>query len=89
MEGGLNLEVINICGPKNNASERINKALKLIAAASPQTQSEVFEQLDRRKVPVPGAQPFKAARGWMNGFLRDEHLARSWLSKMRETAKPT
>ena len=60
--------------------ERIDEELRKIALARPNTQEEVFEALQARRVVWPSAEPF-ATHGWVAGFRRDEAAARSWLSK--------
>jgi hypothetical protein len=59
----------------------IDEALRQAAESRPRTQEEIFESLDGRKVALPLAEPFMAARGWMLGFRKDPAAARAWLSK--------
>jgi len=69
--------------PRRNAKyNQIDAALKEISQSRPRTQEEVFQSLDGRHVPLPLAEPFASARGWMAGFNRDRSAARSWLSKI-------
>jgi hypothetical protein len=66
---------------RNPRYKQIDAALKEISESRPRTQEEVFQSLDNRHVPLPPAEPFHSARGWMAGFRRDRSAARSWLSK--------
>jgi hypothetical protein len=61
--------------------KNIDYALREIAESRPRKQEEVFQSLDKRRVPVPPAEPFITAGGWMAGFRRDQAGARAWLSK--------
>jgi len=65
---------------RNQKYEGIDKALRAFAASRPKSHQEVFRLLDDRKVAVPNRRPFKAAGGWLKGFLQDRHSASAWLS---------
>jgi hypothetical protein len=65
---------------RNTVHEKIDQVLCEIAEMRPQSHEEVFRALDKR-APLPKAQPFASARGWLAGFNSDEHSARVWLSK--------
>ena len=67
---------------RNPRYKRIVEALRRIAEGHPRTHQEVFEQLERERVPVPLAKPFDPAGGWIRGFRANPDLARSWLSKV-------
>ena len=71
-------------GPKPMARdpryEAIDDQLRKIADTHPKGHAEVFDFLEKR-VPIPSAEPFKSARGWLNGFRKDPEGARAWLSK--------
>jgi hypothetical protein len=66
---------------RNKKYSRIDEALKKISESLPRTQEEVFQSLEDRHVPLPLAEPFSSASGWMAGFGKDRLAARSWLSK--------
>ena len=61
-------------------NERIDSALQKIAEMRPRNHREVFKALEGRVGP-PEAEPFGTARGWLAGFQKNPHGARSWLSK--------
>jgi len=60
---------------------KIDEALRRIAEACPQSQKEVFQWLERDRVPLPGAEPFHSAGGWMRGYHAKPRLARAGLSR--------
>jgi len=60
--------------------ERIDEALREIAASRPKSHAQVFQSLHDRNVPYCARQPFKSAGGWLKGFRRDQHKASAWLS---------
>jgi hypothetical protein len=66
---------------RNPSYKQIDAALRGVSESRPRTQEEVFQSLDGRHVPLPPAEPFHSARGWMAGFRRDRSVARAWLSK--------
>jgi hypothetical protein len=66
---------------QNQRYQTIDGALREIAEGRPQTQDEVFQMLQGRRVVAPPAEPFLSARGWVAGFERNEASARAWLSK--------
>jgi hypothetical protein len=61
--------------------EEIDRALVDVSKACPNNHEEVFRFLDERSVAIPNREPFKAAGGWLKGFQRNRHTARSWLSQ--------
>lgn len=66
---------------KRNARNRsIDSVLQEIAKMRPGNHEEVFRALEGR-VRHPQAEPFVSAGGWLAGFQRNAHQARSWLSK--------
>jgi hypothetical protein len=65
---------------RNSKYEKIDEVLQEIAESHPKSHEGVFRDLDGR-APVPDAQPFAGARGWLAGFKRDPDSAREWLSK--------
>lgn len=60
---------------------KIDQALRRIAEARPQSHREVFQLLERDSVPLPRAEPFDSAGGWMRGYRVKPRLASAWLSK--------
>jgi hypothetical protein len=66
---------------RNAKYEAIYRALREISDAAPESHEEVFGFLNDRHVPIPNAEPFKAAGGWLQGFRQNPHEARAWLSK--------
>lgn len=67
--------------PRRNPSyETIDRVLRDIAAAGPKSQLDVLRELDGR-APIPNAQPFREAGGWMAGFKQNRSAARVWLSR--------
>lgn len=66
---------------RNERYKAIDAALRKIAESMPRGQGEIFEMLDNRRIPIPAAEPFLSARGWMTGFRRKPGGARAWLSK--------
>jgi hypothetical protein len=61
--------------------ELIDEHLKDAAAACPRDHREVFRILEGRQCPIPEAEPFKTAGGFLAGFEKDPQTARAWLSK--------
>ena len=71
---------------RNKKYETIDRLLRHTAESRPKSHQEVFEQLESRhiegrRVPIPPAEPFASARGWIAGFQKDPAGARAWLSK--------
>ena len=58
----------------------IDEALQKIAEMRPTSHAEAFRCLQGR-APLPYAEPFKTAQGWLTGFQRDQPRARAWLAK--------
>jgi hypothetical protein len=84
------LKLVKTEDPKKPVSRHprykvIDSALQEIAESRPRDQAEVFHELEKRRVPIPGAEPFQSARGWIAGFQkrgeRARAAARAWLSK--------
>jgi hypothetical protein len=65
---------------RSKGYEAIDNKLKEIAKSVPKDHEEVFKALDGR-VNSPNCKPFSIAGGWMAGFKKNPHAARSWLSK--------
>jgi hypothetical protein len=65
---------------RNARNKSIDSTLQEIAEMRPHNHEEVFRALERR-VRHPQAEPFVSAGGWLVGFQRNRHQARSWLSK--------
>ena len=65
---------------RSSKYEAIDAALRSIAESLPTRHEEVFSSLDGR-APVPNAQPFGKAGGWLSGYKRDRAAAHVWLSK--------
>jgi hypothetical protein len=61
--------------------EKMDRELRSISKAHPKNHEEVFVFLEERKVPIPNAEVFKTAGGWLKGFRRKPHEASAWLSK--------
>jgi len=66
--------------PKNEA---IDAKLLEVEDARPKSYEELCRLLDREGAPIPDAEPFKSARGWLKGFYKNPAKARSWLSDRR------
>jgi len=60
--------------------EAIDSTLRRIAESRPTSHEAVFRALDGR-IPIPNAEPFGSAGGWLIGFRRNKTAARTWLSK--------
>jgi hypothetical protein len=65
---------------RNPRYAKIDTVLRAISESHPKGHKDVFELLEGR-VSVPDADPFRSARGWINGFNSDSAAARAWLSK--------
>jgi len=66
--------------PKNQA---IDAALLKVEDARPKSHEELCQMLDREGAPIPDAEPFKSARGWLKGYHKHPANARSFLSPRR------
>jgi hypothetical protein len=66
---------------RNPAYLEIDQCLRVIASSHPQSQKDVFQYLDGR-VKTPNAEPFRSAKGWLDGFRKDPIAARAWVSKV-------
>jgi hypothetical protein len=60
--------------------EEIDEALVSISEACPENHEEVFDYLKQRHIPIPNAEPFKSAGGWLQGFKQSPPRAQAWLS---------
>lgn len=74
---------VNTKKPKrqNTKYVAIDTALREIAQSRPNSQKEIFEALEKRRVPLPQAEPFLSSRGWVRGFSENKEAAGAWLSK--------
>lgn len=66
---------------RNKQYQAIDKALREVAAAQPNSHEEVFRMLDDRKIALPNRKTFKSAGGWLKGFYQNRHSASAWLSQ--------
>jgi hypothetical protein len=65
---------------RNPRYQAIDVELRSIEQARPRSHEEVFRSINGR-APIPNAEPFQSAKGWLAGFKRDRVAARVWLSK--------
>jgi hypothetical protein len=66
---------------QNAKYEKIDRALRDISGACPESHEEVFNSLEERHALIPNREPFKTAKGWLKGFEQNPQQARVWLSQ--------
>lgn len=72
---------------RNAKNKHIDSKLQEMAKMRPRNHEDVFRALEGR-IRHPQAEPFVSARGWLAGFQRNPHAARSWLSKAWSRLEP-